>query len=102
MGKYWLKIKVNLDTDLSKALKLIKKVNNELINDTNWRNEILDYASILAVNSVSQMEVEITVRVKTRPKKQWNVAREFCYRLKQNFDSENIPIDVTITSKYKI
>ena len=97
-----LKIKVNLDTDLSKALKLIKKVNNELINDTNWRNEILDYASILAVNSVSQMEVEITVRVKTRPKKQWNVAREFCYRLKQNFDSENIPIDVTITSKYKI
>ncbi len=97
-----LKIKVNLDTNLSQALKLIKKVNNELINDTNWRNEILDYASILAVNSVSQMEVEISVRVKTRPKKQWNVAREFCYRLKQNFDSENIPINATITSKYKI
>ena len=97
-----LKIKVNLDTNLSQALKLIKKVNNELINDTNWRNEILDYASILAVNSVSQMEVEITVRVKTRPRKQWNVAREFCYRLKQHFDSENIPINATITSKYKI
>ena len=97
-----LKIKVNLDTNLSQALKLIKKVNNELINDTNWRDEILDYASILAVNSVSKMEVEITVRVKTRPRKQWNVAREFCYRLKQNFDSENIPINATITSKYKI
>ena len=97
-----LKIKVNLDTNLSQALKLIKKVNNELINDTNWRDEILDYASILAVNSVSKMEVEITVRVKTRPRKQWNVAREFCYRLKQNFESENIPINATITSKYKI
>ncbi|MCL2933072.1 MAG: mechanosensitive ion channel family protein [Trichodesmium sp. MAG_R03] len=97
-----LKIKVNLDTNLSQALKLIKKVNNELITDTNWGDKILDYASILAVNSVSQMEVEITIRVKTRPRKQWNVAREFCYRLKQNFERENIAVNATITSKYKI
>ncbi|MCL2925639.1 MAG: mechanosensitive ion channel family protein [Trichodesmium sp. MAG_R04] len=94
-----LKIKVNLDTNLSQALKLIKKVNNELINDINWGDKILDYASILAVNSVSKMEVEITIRVKTRPRKQWNVAREFCYRLKQNFERENLAVNATITSK---
>lgn len=94
-----LKIKVNLDTNLSQALKLIKKVNNELINDRNWGDKILDYASILAVNSVSKMEVEITIRVKTRPRKQWNVAREFCYRLKQNFERENLAVNATITSK---
>ena len=94
-----LKIKVNLDTNLSQALKLIKKVNNELINDRNWGDKILDYASILTVNSVSKMEVEITIRVKTRPRKQWNVAREFCYRLKQNFERENLAVNATITSK---
>ncbi|MGD1804320.1 mechanosensitive ion channel family protein [Dapis sp. BLCC M126] len=97
-----LRIKLNLDTNLSLALKLIKKVSNELINDVNWSNKILDYASILAVNSVSQTEVEITIRVKTIPRKQWNVAREFCYRLKQNFERENIAVNATITSKYRI
>ncbi len=96
-----LRIKLNLDTNLSQALKLIKQVTNELINDTSWGDKILDSASILAVNSVSQTEVEITVRVKTIPRKQWNVAREFCYRLKQNFERENIAVNATITSKYR-
>ena len=97
-----LKIKVNLDTNLSQALKLINKVNNELINDANWRDKIIDFASILAVNSINKMDVEITIRVKTKPRKQWNVAREFCYRLKENFERENIPVNATIISKYKI
>ncbi len=96
-----LRIKVNLDTNLSLALKLIKQVTNELINDASWGDKILDNASILAVNSVSQTEVEITIRVKTIPRKQWNVAREFCYRLKQNFERENIAVNATITSKYR-
>ena len=96
-----LRIKVNLDTNLSLALKLIKQVTNELINDANWGDKILDYASILAVNSVSQRELEITIRLKTIPRKQWNVAREFCYRLKQNFERENIAVNATITSKYR-
>ncbi|WP_426560237.1 mechanosensitive ion channel family protein [Dapis sp. BLCC M172] len=96
-----LRIKVNLDTNLSQALKLIKQVTNELINDASWGDKILDNASILAVNSVSKTEVEITIRVKTIPRKQWNVAREFCYRLKQNFERENIPVNATITSKYR-
>ncbi|MGD1703945.1 mechanosensitive ion channel family protein [Dapis sp. BLCC M229] len=96
-----LRIKVNLDTNLSLALKLIKQVTNELINDLSWGDKILDHASILAVNNVSQTEVEITIRVKTIPRKQWNVAREFCYRLKQNFERENITVNATITSKYR-
>ncbi|MDJ0520279.1 MAG: mechanosensitive ion channel family protein [Trichodesmium sp. MO_231.B1] len=96
-----LRIKVNLDTNLSLALKLIKQVTNELINDASWGDKILDHASILAVNNVSQTEVEITIRVKTIPRKQWNVAREFCYRLKQNFERENIAVNATITSKYR-
>jgi len=96
-----LRIKVNLDTNLSQALKLIKQVTNDLINDVSWGDKILDSASILAVNSVSQREVEITIRMKTIPRKQWNVAREFCYRLKQNFERENITVNATITSKYR-
>ncbi|MEM1169464.1 MAG: mechanosensitive ion channel family protein [Cyanobacteria bacterium P01_H01_bin.35] len=97
-----LRIKLNLDTNLSLALKLIKQVTNELIHDASWEDKILDYASILAVNSVSQRELEITIRLKTIPRKQWNVAREFCYRLKQNFERENIAVNATISSKYRI
>ncbi|MEB3343618.1 mechanosensitive ion channel family protein [Okeania sp.] len=94
-----LRIKVNLDTNLSLGLKLIKQVTNDLISDRNWGDKILHHASILAVNNVSQTEVEIAIRLKTIPRKQWNVAREFCYRLKQNFERENMPINATISSK---
>ncbi|MGK7923449.1 MAG: mechanosensitive ion channel family protein [Trichodesmium sp.] len=96
-----LRIKLHLDTNLSKALKIVKEVAYELKNDFKWGDKILDSASILGLNSVSKTEVELMIRIKTLPRKQWSVAREFCYRLKENFERENIMFNATITSKYR-
>ncbi|NEP85560.1 MAG: mechanosensitive ion channel family protein [Okeania sp. SIO2C2] len=96
-----LRIKVNLDSNLSQAVQLVKQVANELKNDIEWGEKILDSASILGVNSVSKTEVELMVRMKSIPREQWNVAREFCYRLKQIFELKKIAFNATITSKYR-
>ncbi|NEQ72008.1 MAG: mechanosensitive ion channel family protein [Okeania sp. SIO2C9] len=96
-----LRIKVNLDSNLSQAVQLVKQVANELKNDAEWGDKVLDSASILGVNSVSQTEVEFMIRMKSIPREQWNVAREFCYRLKQIFELKKIAFNATITSKYR-
>ncbi|NER07834.1 MAG: mechanosensitive ion channel family protein, partial [Okeania sp. SIO3C4] len=96
-----LRIKVNLDSNLSQAVQLVKQVANELKNDAEWGEKILDSASILGVNNVSQTEVELMIRMKSIPREQWNVAREFCYRLKQIFELKKITFNATITSKYR-
>ncbi|NEP04488.1 MULTISPECIES: mechanosensitive ion channel family protein [Okeania] len=96
-----LRIKVNLDSNLSQAVQLVKQVANELKNDAEWGDKVLDSASVLGVNSVSQTEVEFMIRMKSIPREQWNVAREFCYRLKQIFELKKIAFNATISSKYR-
>jgi small conductance mechanosensitive channel len=94
-----LRIKLHLDNNLSQALQLLKEVAYELKKNPEWGDKILDSATVLGVNSVAQTEVELMVRMKTLPRKQWSVAREFCYRLKENFERENFIFNATITSK---
>ncbi|NES89579.1 hypothetical protein, partial [Okeania sp. SIO2B9] len=86
---------------LSQAVQLVKQVANELKNDAEWGDKVLDSASVLGVNSVSQTEVEFMIRMKSIPREQWNVAREFCYRLKQIFELKKIAFNATISSKYR-
>ena len=96
-----LTIKVNFDANLGIAVQLIKQVANDLINDSEWGNKILDSASILGVNSISTSGAEIVIRMKTIPRKQWSVAQELCYRLKQNFEREGISFNAKINSRYR-
>ena len=97
-----LRIKVNLDANLSLVARLIKQITNDLISDEVWVDKIMDSANILGINSFSKTEVEFTIRMKTIPKQEWNIAREFCYRLKQIFEREKIIFNATITSKSRI
>lgn len=94
-------IKVNFDANLGRALQLIKQVANDLSNDSEWRDKILASANIFGVNGIYQSGVEIVIRMKTIPRKQWSIAREFCYRLKQTLDREGIAFSAKITSKYR-
>ena len=96
-----LTIKVNFDANLSQAVQLIKQVANDLKNDSEWGDKILDSVNILGVNSISQSGTEIVIRMKIVPRKQWSITREFCYRLKQNFDINGIVFTARITSKYR-
>ncbi|MDJ0555767.1 MAG: mechanosensitive ion channel family protein [Microcoleaceae cyanobacterium MO_207.B10] len=96
-----LTVKVNFDANLGVAVHLIKQVANDLSNDSEWGDKILDSASILGVNSTSTNGAEIVIRMKTIPRKHWSVAREMCYRLKQNFEREGISFNAKINSIYR-
>lgn len=61
-------------------------------NDNNFGPDILEPIEVLGLDQFGESALVIKARFKTRPIKQWRVAREFNRRLKITFDQRNIEI----------
>ncbi len=72
--------------------EILKKVGDELLEEPEYREVIIDPLEILGVDAFADSQVTIKVMFKTKPIKQWMVAREFRRRVKKAFDAEGIEI----------
>ncbi len=81
-----LLIPVAYDTDIDRALYLVKDVAETMANDRQWGQFIIDKPEILGVDNFAERGLIIRVWIKTKPLKQWEVSREFRRRLKVEFD----------------
>jgi small-conductance mechanosensitive channel len=93
MSQHWsralLDIDVAYDTDLAHARTVIKRVADELWSDG---TDILEEPDLWGVESLGRHAVTLRLVVKTRPSRQWVVARELRERIKRAFDAEGIEI----------
>jgi small-conductance mechanosensitive channel len=93
MSQHWsralLDIDVAYDTDLAHARTVIKRVADELWNEG---TDILEEPDLWGVESLGRHAVTLRLVVKTRPSRQWVVARELRERIKRAFDAEGIEI----------
>ena len=87
-----LYIPVAYQTDVDKALKLIRQVAEQMSKDSNWKRLILEPPQVLGVENFGDRGVMIRVWIKTKPLQQWPVSREFRRRVKVAFDRAKIPI----------
>ena len=87
-----LTIPVHYHADFDEALNLINTVAQDMCNDPQWRKKILDTPQVLGVDNFGDQSMLIRVWIKTKPLKQWEVAREFRRRLKMAFDEAGLPI----------
>ena len=88
-----LKLEIHrLSQDRLKAIAIINRVGEEMIQDENWRYDITKPIKSLGVNKLADSAVEIKVLGETRPGKQWDAKREFQKRIKIAFDREGIEI----------
>jgi small conductance mechanosensitive channel len=87
-----LTIPVHYHADFDEALNLINTVAQEMCDDPQWRKKILDRPQVLGVDNFGDQSMIIRVWIKTKPLKQWEVAREFRRRLKVAFDDAGLPI----------
>ena len=62
--------------------------------DPRWLDLILEPPLLLGVDKLDHTGATVRIWIKTRPLKQWEVAREYRRRLKMAFDEANIPIGV--------
>jgi len=91
-SQYVFDIGVAYREDVDEVIKVIKEVDESLLNDSDFKDDILEPIEILGLDQFADSAIIIKARTKTKPIKQWRVAREFNRRLKIAFDKRNIEI----------
>ncbi len=74
------------------VVQALQDIALELRQDESWGQEILGELEVFGLNSLSDSAVEIRVRLKTKPLRQFAVRRAFLERMKRVFDERNIEI----------
>jgi len=83
---------VSYDADLEKAMNVMKRVGMELKAESSEGWHVFDEPQVLGVESFGDSSVNLRVVIKTRPKHQWDVAREYRKRIVAAFNAERIEI----------
>jgi small conductance mechanosensitive channel len=78
--------------NVDEIFEVIKDVDQALRSDAEYNDDILEPIEILGLDKFGDSALIIKARTKTKPCKQWRVAREFNRRLKIKFDEKNIEI----------
>lgn len=89
---YVFDIGVAYRENVDEVIDVIKKVDEELRNDTEFSGDIIEPIEIMGLDKFADSAVVIKARIKTKPIKQWQIGREFNRRLKMAFDAKNIEI----------
>ena len=78
--------------DVDEVFQVIREVDEHLRFDPEYKDDILEPIEILGLDKFADSALVIKARTKTKPIKQWRIAREFNRRLKIKFDEKNIEI----------
>lgn len=86
---------VNLSIDVSsrhkidEVLKVIRDVLNQMYQNPQFKEVILAPPEVLGIEELTGSRMSIKILVKTKPKKQFYIAREVRYLLKKTFEEKN-------------
>lgn len=96
MSRNWARadfqIEVAYQTDVDRALALVRETLDQMACEPDWQPLILDTREVFGIEQLTHTGITIRVWIKTLPLKQWDVAREFRRRLKIAFDRNHIQI----------
>jgi small conductance mechanosensitive channel len=87
-----LDVGVAYSTDIEKATRVMEEVYQQLSKDETLAGKILEPIEVFGVDNFGPNELVIKARIKTVPREQWTVGREYRKRLKYAFDREGIEI----------
>jgi moderate conductance mechanosensitive channel len=73
-----------------KIVELLKQVGDEIRHDPRFADDIVADVEVPGIDRVGNGEAEYLVLVKTRPRKQFAITREFRRRIKECFEKNNI------------
>ncbi len=88
------RIEVAYNTDVDRALEVVRETVDRMAQDPEWQAAILDTHELFGVDQISHTGIVIRIWIKTAPSKQWAIARELRRRLKIAFDRHHIQIGV--------
>lgn len=91
-SQYVFDIGVAYREDVDEVTEVIKQVDEEMRKDPKFASDILEPIEVFGLDKFGDSALIIKARTKTKPIKQWTIAREFNGRLKKAFDERNIEI----------
>ena len=91
-SKFVFDIPVAYREDVEEISEVIRKVDEELRNDPEFKGDITAPIEVFGLDRFSDSGMIIKARTTTKPIKQWRVAREFNRRLKKAFDERKIEL----------
>lgn len=98
LTKSWSRVDLNVpidyETDIKTAIRIIEITAMEMSQDPQWQWQIMEPPQIMGIDDFSDRGLLVKIWIKTRPMKQWCVAREYRLRLKLAFDAAGISISV--------
>jgi moderate conductance mechanosensitive channel len=78
--------------DYGEVVQALQDVATELQQDETWGKDIIGDLELFGLNNLGDSAVEVRVRLKTRPMRQFAVRRAFLERMKRIFDERGIEI----------
>jgi moderate conductance mechanosensitive channel len=98
LSKDWsrvdLLVTVDPHIDANRAMGILSTVAHTMSLDAYWSTLILEPPNLLGVDDLNHVGVTLRLWIKTRPLKQWEVARELRRRIKAAFDQAGITIGI--------
>jgi small conductance mechanosensitive channel len=91
-SRFVFDIAVAYREDVDEVITVIKGIDQEMRNDTEFKDDILEPIEVLGLDQFATSAVVIKARTTTMPSKQWRIGREFNRRIKKKFDELNIEI----------
>ncbi len=85
-------IPVKPDTDLDKAMTVMREVFDEMRQGGDCAGLILDDIEIMGVDLLSDVGIILKGRIRTQPGERWKVLRAYNLRLKKAFDAAGIVV----------
>lgn len=87
-----LDIGVSYDENPDKVIQILRQASKAMHNDSIWSRAFYSEPVVCGIEGFGDSSVDFRILLKTRPGKQWDVARELRRRIKHAFDLEDIEI----------
>lgn len=94
LAKEWSRAVINVgiaySENVERILELLKQVGEQMSKETPWTSYMLESPQVLGIESFEQAQITIRILIKTRPLRQWEIAREYRRRVKIAFDENGV------------
>jgi len=97
---YISNVAVSYREDPDRVAAVLREVAGELMRDAAFRPFILEPLEVIGIDKMTELGITIQSRLKTLPRKQWMVGREFVRRMKQAFDRNGIEMPYALKPRY--
>ena len=91
-AKSVFEIGISYREDVDRVIGIMKQVAEDLRLDPEFSQSILEELDVMGLDRFAESAVIIKAAMKTKPIKQWGVAREYKKRLKVAFEKEGVEI----------